>query len=211
MAMSAPGTVLACGRALAPLVEQTAEGQPPVDPEHQTGCRHCREALAELEGIWSEVGELAREDVRARSDLVAAAMRRIRAEPRERGPRPRSAPQARPPVATPGGGHALLEGSCGSTHIAAGVLAAIAGRAALGIPGVRALVGDRRVAPAPGPHVELDGRSVAITLELEAELGPPLPALATAVRAAVLAEIVALAGLADVIVNVVVANVADAR
>lgn len=207
--MSAPGAVLACGRPLAPLVEQVAEGQPPVAPEHQAGCRHCREALAELEGIWSEVGELAREDVRARSDLVAAAMRRIRTEPREREPRPRSASQVRRPVATHGAGHALLEDSGGSTRIAGGVLAAIAARAALAIPGVRALVGDRSAAGAP--QVELGGRSVAITLELEAELGPPLPALATAVRAAVLAEIVALAGLADVIVNVIVANVADAR
>lgn len=209
MAMSAPGTVLACGRPLAPLVEQVAEGHPPVDLGHQAGCRHCREALAELEGIWSEVGELAREDVRARSDLVAAAMRRLRTEPREREPRPRSAPLARQPIATHGGGHALLESSFGSTRIAAGVLAAIAGRAALAIPAVRALVGERSAAGAS--HVELDGRSVAITLELEAELGPPLPALATAVRAAVLAEIVALAGLADVIVNVVVASVADPR
>jgi len=207
--MSAPGAVLACGRSLAPLVEQVAEGQPTVDPEHQAECRHCREALVELEAIWSEVGELAREDVRARSDLVAAAMHRIRTVPREREPRPLSASQVRPPVATHGARHALLEGSGGSTRIAAGVLAAIAGAAAVAIPGVRALVGDRSAEPAT--HVELDGMSVAITLELEAQLGPPLPALATAVRAAVLAELVAQAGLADVIVHVVVANVADAR
>ncbi len=211
MAMSPPDAVLACGRPLGPLVEQAAEGSPPADPGHQAGCRHCRAALVELEGIWSDVGELAGEDVRAQSDLVAAAMRRIRTGGRERAPLPRPAPQSRP-VATRGSGHAQLEGPHGATRIGAGVLAAIAGRAALATAGVRALRGHRRAsARPPATGVELDAGAVAITLELVVELGPPLPALVTAVRAAVIAEIAALAGLARVSVHVTVADIAAER
>ena len=207
--MSPVDAVLECGRPLGPLVEQAAEGRPPVDPEHQAACRHCRAALAELDGIWTDVGDLAREEVRSQSDLVAAAMRRIRTDAGEQAPPPPAHP--RPPVATRGAGEVVLDGSRGRTHIAAGVLAAIAGRVALATPGVRALGAERRGPRRAAPHVELARDSVAITLELVVELGPPLPALVAAVRAAVLAEVAALVGLARVRVHVTVCDVAVER
>ena len=204
MAVSAGETTqLPCGRPLAPLVEQVADRRPPADPEHQAGCRYCQAALAELDALWSDVGELARRRIEVPPGLVAAAMRRIDRE-RGRSPRPPTAPHGPRPGRPKG--HAVLPSARGETRIADGIVAAVAGRAALAVPGVRS-------APV---EVRLDGAgdgdagrgSVALALELTVELGPPLPELVAAVRAAVVAAVEGLTGVSVIAVDVAVADLA---
>lgn len=175
-------TELPCGRPLGPLVEQVSESRPPADPEHQASCPYCRAALVELDALWSGVGDLARERVEVPPGLVAAVMRRI--------------------VKRRSGDHALLPSPLGATRIADVVVEAVAGRAAAAVAGVR-LSGRDSV------EVRLDGARVALVLELIVDLGRSLPPLTAAVRAAVIADVEALTGLAVRAVDVAVADVAD--
>lgn len=198
MAVSAGETTrLPCGRPLGPLVEQVADRRPPTDPEHQATCRYCQAALAELDAVWSDVGELARRRVEVPPGLVAAAMRRIERE-RGRAARPPMAPRGPRPRRPRG--HAVLSSSRGETRIADGVVGAIAGRAALAVTGVRSARVEVRLGEG--------GAGVAVALELTVALGPPLPELVTAVRAAVVAALEGLTGLSVTAVDVAVADVA---
>lgn len=204
MALTAGQTTeLPCGRPLAPLVEQVADRGPPAELEHQAACRYCQAALAELDAIWGDVGELARQRVEVPPGLLAAAMRRIA---RERGGGGHRRPSGPPPGARPGRptNHALLTAPRGSTRIADGVVAAVAGRAAVAVAGVRV----RGRAPA---EVRIDGATVALGLELTLALalGASLPPLVAAVRAAVIADVEALTGLSVTAVDVAVADVHD--
>jgi uncharacterized alkaline shock family protein YloU len=194
-------TELPCGRALAPLVEQVAERTPPADPEHQAGCPYCGAALAELEALWSDVGELARERVEVPPGLVAAVMRRIRRERDGEDPPARATGRRGPRPGRPGD-HAVLRSPRGATRVADEVVAALAGRAALAVVGV-SLPGRSPV------EAHFDGAAVALALELTVALGPPLPALIRAVRVGVIAEVEALTGLTVTAVNVAVVDLAD--
>lgn len=49
----------------------------PGDLAHQAGCPHCQAALAQIEGLWSLAGQLARERVEAPERIDAVVMRRI--------------------------------------------------------------------------------------------------------------------------------------
>lgn len=194
-------TQLPCGRSLGPLIEQVAERTPPVDPEHQARCPYCRAALAELETLWSDVDALARERVEVPTGLLAAAMRRIVRERDGDGPLARTSGPRGPRPGRPGD-HALLPSPHGTTRIADGVVAAIAGRAALAVAGV-SLPGRTPV------EAHFDGAGVALALELTVAFGPPLPALIDAVRATVIADVEGLTGLAVKAVDVAVVDLAE--
>lgn len=70
---------LACGAAFGDLVDQVADDAP-ADHEHQSGCPHCRAALAELRSLWEATRRLAAEQVHAPEALDDAVLRRVRRE-----------------------------------------------------------------------------------------------------------------------------------
>lgn len=209
---------LPCGRPFGPLVEQVAERRPPADPGHQAGCRYCQTALAELDALWSDVGRLARRRVEVPPGLLAATMRRV-ARRRERPPAPRppdtaGGPRAAPRHAPRPGRHALLPSPRGATRIADGVIAAVSGRAALAVAGVRSVAGPAgaprlRSPGSSAPEVRVDGATVGLALELTVALGPSLPALIAAVRAEVTAGVELLTGLAVTAVDVAIVDVGE--
>jgi len=185
-----------CGAWLDDLLEQVADGTPPVDLAHQETCRHCRAALAELAGLWTPVRRLVDVDVTAPSSLTSTIMERVHA------------------IAAHGW-HAVLTGQFGATRIAAWVVAVIARRAAAGVPGVGTALG--QVAPpaaALGPvHAEypldrfsraqraaaagigVGGRPVVVCIAVTAAVGTPLPALAEQIRRRVGTEVRTMTGL----------------
>lgn len=198
---SGHATELPCGRALAQLVEQVADRSPPADPEHQASCRYCQAALAELDAIWGDVGELARQRVEVPPGLLAATMRRI---VRERGGGdhpPLSSPQPGPRPGRPRD-HALLAAPRGSTRISDGIVAAVAGRAAVAVTGVR-LRGQTAT------EVRFEDATVALALELTVAIGVALPPLVAAARVAVVADVEALTGLSVTAVDIAVADIHD--
>src|SRR5215213_11142247 len=68
-----------CGAWLDDLLEQVADGTPPVDLAHQEACRHCRAALGELADLWIPVRRLAAVNVTAPSSLTGTIMERVHA------------------------------------------------------------------------------------------------------------------------------------
>ncbi len=188
---------LPCGTQFGLLVDQVAENLPPADPAHQGGCGHCQAALAELEPLWAQVRELAREEVSVSATLVDTVMRAVRQQRRDE--------QAGVPlddVVPRLVNHALLLDERGTTKIADSVIARIAGREALATPGVRGL--DRA-----GVTVELEGHRVSAHLRLVVDFGYVIPDVVAAVRERVADAIRSMMGLETAAIDITVAKVAE--
>ncbi|MDQ3086027.1 MAG: Asp23/Gls24 family envelope stress response protein [Actinomycetota bacterium] len=190
---------LECGTGLATLVDQVAEGREPEDPRHQAACSHCQATLAQLDRIWGEVREVAREEVTPPYSVVATVIDRIR-----RGllslPAALDFPleQVVPELVR----HALLDAERGTTRIADAVVVDVVRAAAHRVPHARLLGGrDGRLGRSAGwlsrdaIAVEVAHGSVGIALRLGIDYGTSVPAIAAAMRAAVIAEVEALTGL----------------
>ncbi len=199
------GALLACGIAVDDLLEQVADRLPAGDPEHQGSCVHCRAMLAELTSLWAPVHAAAAERVRAPAGLLDRVAERVH-------------------DLAANSWYAVLEGERGVTRIAAWVVAAVARLAAARVPGVAYTTSRAGNQPQPANRpsgrpggrlagrgaqaagVGVAGRRTVIDLELVAELGPELPALADRVRAQVSRDIAAMTGLEVVEVNITIAD-----
>lgn len=194
---------LPCGVELDPLIDQVAEGLAPDEPGHQAVCPHCQATLAELQGLWGYVRELAREEVVAPGRIIEEVIRRIREEFSVNGLLPLDVVVPRLVR------HALLTDSRGTTRIADSVVAEIALRAARAVPGVHALGrGGARGAlealtpSASGVAVEVSGHKVTVELHVVVEYGAVIPAVVSAVRSTVMRSIETMTGLEVVEVNI---------
>lgn len=194
---------LPCGRQLDDLIEQVADRRPSKDASHQDRCPHCRAALSELTELWTPLHELAEQDVSAPPNLTKTVMELVAA------------------IAA-NGWHAIVRADQGVTRIAAWVVAIIARRAALAVPGVLTVTGatappvdgvDENGAVFTQSQPRLDqrqsaagigvaGRHVVVDLEVTADAVTPLPALGHAVRRSMGRLVPALTGLDVVEVNV---------
>jgi uncharacterized alkaline shock family protein YloU len=163
--------LLPCGTPLETLVAQITEGEDPTDPAHQAGCEYCQLAVRELTAAWGDVQAFAELPVRAPEGLSARIMTEIRA------------------LAARVAGAAVLIGGRGNTRIAESVLAQVARRAALGVPGVAVATALSAVVD-PG-----DRRRVRFALRLVVTFGPVLEALADLVRAKVIRDVAAQTGI----------------
>ncbi len=188
---------LACGTELGELVDQVAEGLPPADPDHQAGCRHCQRALAELEPLWGQVRELARDEVSVPGTLVEVVMRAVRPE------RDKQAALPLEDVVPRLVSHALLLGERGATKIADSVIAHVVAREALATPGVHSL--DRSGARAVA--VEVDGARVSAQLRLVVDLRGAIPDVVAAVRRRVADAVNRMTGLETVAIDITIAEI----
>lgn len=200
------GDQLPCGTFVDDLLEQVADRRPASDPAHQAGCVHCRAALAELAAIWAPVHQAATERVSAPAGLLDRVMSAVR-------------------DLAANSWYAVIDSGQGLTRIAAWVIATVArlaaGRVAGvsyatsrtgGQPGGQPTSGSRLLAgrpSAPDGGVGVAGRRAVINLEIVAELGPELPALADRVRAQVHRDVAAMTGLDIVEINITVADLDD--
>lgn len=196
------GDQLPCGTFVDDLLEQVADRRPASDPAHQAGCVHCRAALAELAELWAPVHHAATERVRMPAGLLDRVMSAVR-------------------DLAANSWYAVIDSGQGLTRIAAWVIAAVARLAAGRVPGVsyatsraggQATSGSRLLAgrrSGPEHGVGVAGHRAAINLELVAELGPELPALADRVRAQVHRDVAAMTGLDVVEINITVADLDD--
>jgi len=161
--------------------------------------------LAELTTLWTPVDAAAAERVSAPAGLLDRVLERVHDLAADSW-------------------YGVLEGERGVTRIAAWVVAALARLAAARVPGVAYITsraGDRAEAPprpiqrptatlaGRGPQADsvgVAGRRTVIDLELVAEFGPELPALADRVRAQVTRDIATMTSLDVVEVNITVAD-----
>lgn len=203
------GEHLPCGAELALLVDQVAEELPPVDSAHQNSCGHCRRALAELEPLWGQVRELAREEVIPPTALVATVMQAVRAG--RIGAKALKLPlrEIVPQLVE----HALLPGERGTLRIADSVIAQVIAREALSTPGVFAL--DPGAAAAPfeksprGVEVSVDESSISARILLAVGIGWSIPDVVSEVRQRVGKAVRTITGLDAVAVDVTVTDVRD--
>lgn len=190
------GWRLACGRELARLVDQVADGLPPVEPEHQRACPHCQAALGELEDLWRQVRALARAELIAPDRIVRHVLRRIH-EGLAAPPREVPLEEVVPRLAR----HALFETDRGTTRIADSVVARIVGQAVRGLRGVH-------LAGRPSAvSVAVSGGRVTIRLPLALRYGLGLAETSTAVRASVIERVEVLTGLVVDAVDISVEDV----
>jgi uncharacterized alkaline shock family protein YloU len=197
MAMNGESTWrLACGREPGRLVDQVADGLPPVEPEHQRTCPHCQAALGELEDLWRQVRTLARAEVVAPDRIVRHVIRRIH-EGLAAPPREVPLEEVLPRLAR----HALLETDRGTTRIADLVVARIVDQAARGLGGVR-LTGRP-----PSASVAVGRSRVTIRLPLALRYGVSFAEASAAVRATVIEQVEGLTGLVVDAVNISVDDV----
>lgn len=195
MALSARRERLDCGVELGVLVDQVAESLPPVDPDHQVHCRHCRAALAELEPLWGQVRELAREEISVPATLIAVVMRAVRRRPGE-GTETLPLEDVVPRLVR----HALLLDERGVLKIADSVIAQVVSRAALATPGVCSI--DR-----PGLTVEVDGNLVSAQLGLVIDFGWVIPEVVAAARSRVADAVRRMTGLETIRIAITVAEI----
>lgn len=192
---------LPCGTRVDALLDQVDAGQAQARTPHQLGCPHCQAALAELDALWAPMRALAAERVVAPPGMVVAIMGRVRELANRVW-------------------YTLLPESRGATRIAARVVAVIARRAAAGVPGVRVALGRStdpvaartveqatRAHAAPGTAVGVAGAHLAVDLALATAYDSPIPAVAERVRRAVVRDVRAATGIADVEVNITVDDV----
>jgi uncharacterized alkaline shock family protein YloU len=158
MAVTAQSDRLPCGVALEALVTQIAERRPAAEPEHQTRCPYCQEALRRLGLGWDDLQELTRSPVSIPPALTARITARVRALANQ--------------VAT----HIVVGHPRGSTRISHTVIARIIGRQAAALPGV--LFASAR----PVAHDPPEPGRLGVVIRLVVSFGPPIEPLARALR-----------------------------
>lgn len=186
MAMNDRNGRLACGTQVGVLADQVAEHASPIDPRHQADCPHCRAALGELEQLWGDVRELAREEVEIPGGLVTAVLRRVRREREEHAGPSLPLEQVVPRLVR----HALLRGSRGHTQIADSVIAKLIRHTVLATPGVGSLARGSE-----GLSVSVEQDEVGVRIGLVVDLSVAIPPLVQALRVRVEREIEGIAGL----------------
>lgn len=186
---------LACGRPTEPLLEQVAEGRAAELDEHQSGCPHCRAALAEFDRLWAPVRAVEADRPQAPAAVVEAALRTVRgvsAEPE----------------------YGRISTSQGYTRVAARVVVALARHLAAQVPGVEVALG--RLATSeheaggevvPDVAAGVAGGSTAVQITLAARYGQDLQALGERIRGVVSRGVREATGLEPVDVTVVVDDV----
>lgn len=175
--------VLACGVSLDALVDQITEHERPVAAAHQAGCQHCQAALGALKETWGELQGFAAQPVVVPAGLGERVMARIRV------------------LVARWGGAAVLTGPGGETRIGEWVLAQIARRAALTVPGV-VFASALRVAVDPA-----DRRRASFSLRLAITFGPAIDALSAAVREQISSHLSAQTGVRVAVVDIAVEDV----
>jgi len=207
MTLAHDGEPLPCGVYVGLLVDQVAEGLPPVDPEHQATCEFCQAALADLEPLWGQVRELAREDVVVPTRLLATVMQAVRAEQIPGRAAGLSLREVLPQLVS----HALLVGERGTLRISDSVIAQILVREALATPGVSALDSGVRsmLRATPGVEVTVDGSRVAVRLRLVVDLGLPIPEVLRAVRLRAAKAVRVMTGLETSAIDITVTDLTD--
>ena len=185
------GERLRCGVAIGELLAQVADGSAPPDPDHQRGCRHCRASLAELSSLWTAVHRLAAERVVVPAAFEANVRRRILEPPSSRaGADPLPRPRRWVPVSS---------GGTGATRVGDTILARLALLAARSVTGVAV-----RPVSRSNPRMATAGDRVVVAIEIHAPYGDDLVAVADAVRMAVVVQLLAVAGLDDVQVDITI-------
>lgn len=179
MALDDEHTAAPCGGPdLRTLVGQVFDRVPIVDAEHQARCPACRQRLAAIHALHADMQAAAAQPL-ATPDLV----RRVMAELRRPGP------QA-----------LLTTDRRGTTKVAHAVVAAIARRAAMAHPAVAFAsvdVGERATEA-----------GLPLSLRLVAAYGPTLPNLGAEIRAQIIRDVEALAGVSVGDVTVLIDDLA---
>lgn len=180
---------LPCGVSLDALVDQVAERERPSDPGHQSSCAYCRSALLALGEAWEELRTIARESVWLPDGLGEQIMTRIRSlVPASAGP----------------AGPAVLSGRRGRTVIGARVIAHVASRAAMTVPGV-ALASLLAMKPDPG-----DRQCVHLSLRLAIGFGPAIDELVATTRTEVSERVGEHTGLCVSAIDIAIEDVVSA-
>ena len=185
MALNPAHDRLPCGVELDALVTQVADDVPPADGPHQARCPYCQTALGALRESWGDLRALAREPVPIPPGLTARIMRRVRH------------------LAARVADTFVLATVHGRTSISHGVIAQVARRAALAVPGV--LFASAH--PAAGHPAE--PARLAVALRLVIAFGPAADALAAAVRASVRRRVPRLTGAEITAIDVAIEDIAD--
>ena len=169
MAVTDQAQGLPCGVRLEELLAQVADGAPPADEAHQSGCPYCQTALRRLHRGWADVTELAREPVNVPRRLTAQIMARVRV------------------LVAQTADFILLGHPRGETRVSDAVVVRTAQRLARTIPGV--VFASARVEQHDPPPDRRD-----LSIRLVVTLGPALHRVADAVRTIVRRETPRLTG-----------------
>ena len=161
MAVTDQAETLPCGVRLEELLAQVADGAPPADGAHQSGCPYCQTALRRLHRVWADVTELAREPVNVPDRLTAQIMARIGV------------------LAAQAAEFILLGHPRGETRVSHAVVGRVTQRLARTIPGV--VFASSRVEPHTSPLPD----RVDLSIRLVVTFGPALNRVADAVRTVV--------------------------
>jgi uncharacterized alkaline shock family protein YloU len=201
MTVDLSGRPLPCGADIDNLLDRVAATDPTALTDHQTHCPHCRAALTELASLWVPVRELIAQPVPTPVALNATVMSHIWQLTRDAW-------------------YTLQTTDHGAIRVAARVVAAIARRAALRVPGVRVALGRSTTHPAtahadratqghrhPGAAVGVFGRTAVVDLALVVTYGQPADDIARRVQRHVIAALRDRVGLHSVTVNVTVDDV----
>ena len=149
---------LPCGARLEELLAQVADGAPPEDEGHQSGCPYCQTALRRLRRAWTDVTDLASEPVDVPDRLMAQIMARVRV------------------LVGQTANYILLGHPRGETRVSHTVLVRITQRLARTIPGV--VFASARVEPHNSPLPD----RVDLSIRLVVTFGPALHRVAEEVR-----------------------------
>lgn len=199
-------TVLPCGTDLEHLLERVAEGEQTDADRHLATCPYCQEAMEVLEPAWTAVRRWAASDIRAPGWLAGAVLRRIES----RRPRRRV-----PLVATLSGATVASEWVVRLVVVgAANELAEV--RAAGALVGRGWMASGRDAADlvalaADGVDVSSASGELTVSVPIGIELGTDVGALAERVRDVVRGRLEAMLALADVRVDVQIADVVAPR
>jgi hypothetical protein len=186
MALANSSDRLPCGAQIDDLVAQIAGDAPPIDAAHQARCPFCQTALHALQQSWGDLQSLTEEPVPIPPGMTARIMTRVR------------------DVARQAVHHVVLAVPRGRTLITHAVVAQIARRAALHVPGV--LFASAQATPVTPAHP----RCVKLELRLVTSYaGPPLTEIAANVRMALQRRVARLAGAQADEIDIVFADLAE--
>ncbi len=181
---------LRCGRAVANVVAQVADGDGRQHDEHQQHCPHCQAALAEYARLWAPMLEVAAQQIAAPAHVVESALRRIRGTVEHDD-------------------YGTIDSPLGITRISARVIVVTSRETAQTVPGVRVALSKHLAGPdssdsAADITVGVAGHSTAIAITLAADYGQDLIALGERVRREVAARVRALTTLEPVMITVII-------
>jgi uncharacterized alkaline shock family protein YloU len=183
MALNPADDRLPCGVELDALVAQLADDAAPADPAHEARCPYCQTALAALRRSWGDLHMLAREPVPVPPGLTRRIMTRVGH------------------LAARTAHSFILATVHGHTRISHAVIAQVARRAALAVPGVHFA----SALPAAGEPAYPTRLGIAIRLVIA--FGSPVEPIADAVRASVRRRVPRLTGAEITTVDILVMDI----